>query len=317
MKKNFLILACLCTAVLPLFAKISFENPDINDNDEVVYTVNYDITGGYSYKSVFQTKLKKDASTYDKELITFYPEQMELLSIINNKKILQIRNRFGTARYYTSSDSLSWVTKTDSIPVESIITSPFSASKDGKWICYIEKTGTASGRLILESVSTEKKIELGDNVLCSFDDVPVKWSPDGSFLIYEKRGNIYFCSPDALLRGVEVEESHRKIGRGTINSVDCASEKYLIYIDDYIVYRINSRELYTLGLYSGIIGQGTAIGRLPFQFNSSHDEFTSNEDASGIVLAQEKKNFTYFRTLVSSSDYMDIIYSKPYTDSKA
>ena len=205
----------------------------------------------------------------------------------------------------------------DDIPVNASKTMPYSPSLDGKWVCYVEKTNTATGRLILESVSTENKIELCDNIICDFEDVPIKWAPDSSCLLYEKNGNIYFCTPDAMNRGVEVEESYRKIGRGTINSVAWASEKSFVYIDDYLVYKINSKELYTLGLYSGIIGNGTAIGRLPFQFNSSRDEFSVNSDATGIVLAQEKKNLTYFRTQMSSADYMDIVYSKPYTDSKA
>ena len=89
-------------------------------------------------------------------------------------------------------------------------------------------------------------------------------------LLYEKDGDVYFCRPEAVFRDVEVEEKYRRIGRGSINSVEWASQRHLVYIDDCMVYRINSRELYTLGLYSGIIGQGTPIGRLPFQFNEIH-----------------------------------------------
>lgn len=315
MKKIFLVLLSF-SVLIPAFAKIAFHKPDINEKDEIVFIVDHDSAGNYSYKSVFYSQLKPETSKSEKQILSCYPEQMELLSLMNSK-VLQIRNRFGTARYYSATDSLSWINRANGIPLTSSVTTPTACSSDGKWICYIEKTGTATGNLILENAATEKKIELCDNILYSYDSVPVEWAPDGSILLYEKKGNIYFCSPDALNRGVEVEERYRKIGRGTINSVEWSSDKYLVYIDDYIVYRINSRELYTIGLYSGIIGQGTVIGRLPFQFNSIHDTFNVNADATAIILAQEKKNFTYFKAQISSSDYMDIIYSKPYTDSKA
>lgn len=301
---------------LPAFAKISFDSFDINTKDEIVYVIDYKTTGSWSYKSVFKTKMNESLSDQKKNIISVFPEQMEVLSLMN-KPVLQIRNRYGTARYYTATDSLSWIKQNSDIPLTASISTPYITNATGKWMCYIQKSSVASGKLILENTSSGKKIELCEDILYSYDSVPVKWSDDGSLLVYEKKGSVYFCSPDALGRGVEVEERYRRIGRGTINSVEWASEKYLVYIDDYMVYRINSRELYTTSLYAGIIGQGTAIGRIPFQFNTNHDNFSVSPDTSSLVIAQDKKNFTYFKTLLSSSDYMDILYSKPYTDSNA
>lgn len=301
----------------PAFAKISFENPDLNSRDELLYMVNYETSGTHSYKSVFHTALSdQNTEKSQKTILSCFPEQMEIISV-NNRKILQIRNRYGTARYNTTTDSFSWVKQNSEIPLSPSITTPYAPNSTGKWICYIEKSGVASGTLILENTDSKKKIELASDILLSYTKVPVKWSQDGTMLIYEKNGNVFFCSPEALNRGVEVEERYRKIGRGTINSVEWASEKYVVYIDDYIVYRIHSRELYTTGLYAGIIGQGSAIGRLPFQFNSHRDEFSVSPDTNALVLAQDRKNFTYFKTIISSCDYMDIVYSKPYTDSSA
>lgn len=316
MKKILLSAAFLTAFFIPTFAKISFENPDINSRDEIVFTLDYQETGLASYKSVFFSKLQNDIPGSQKDLISYYPERMELLSLMN-KNVLQIRNRFGTARYYSATDSISWTEQKNDIPLSSCTTTPYEANSEGKWFCYIEKTTTAMGKLILENTSTGNKIELCSDVLLTYNSVPVKWSKDGTILVYEKNGFVYFCSPDALNRGVEVEEKYRRIGRGSINSVEWASEKYLIYIDDYIVYKISSRELYTTGLYSDIIGQGTAIGRLPFQFSTTQDNFSVNNDATALVVAQNRKNFTYFKTLNSSCDFMDILYAKPYTDSSA
>ncbi len=314
--KKTLIFAIALVLSVRLFANISFENPDISSRDELVYILNYQTTGSYSYKSAFRSKLIEKTSSSKKDLISCFPEQMELLSLMN-KPVLQIRNRFGTARYYTATDSLSWIRQSEEIPLTTSFVTPYSASPDGKWICLIQKTGLASGNLLLENTSTGKQIELADNILFSYDKVPVKWSPEGTILLYEKKGNVFFCSPDAMGRDVEVEERYRKIGRGSIDSVEWASSRYLVYIDDYLVYRINSKELYTTSLYSGIISQGTPIGRLPFKFHSNHDNFSISPDTTSLVIAQDKKNFTYFKTIFSSCDYMNIVYSKPYTDSKA
>lgn len=315
MKKNILFLFLL-VLLLPAYAEISFENPDLNSRDELLYTVNYKAEGSWSYKSVFHSVLaEEDIQKSEKTILSCFPEQMEIISL-KGKKILQIRNRFGTARYYPATDSFSWINQNSSIPLFASKTNPLAVNADGKWFCYLHKTGTATGSLILENSDTGKTIELGSDLLLS-SKVPVKWSKNGDMLLYEKHGSVYFCSPDAMNRGVEVEEKYRKVGRGTINSVEWASEKHLVYIDDYIVYRINTRELYTTGLYAGIIGQGSAIGRLPFQFNSKHDDFSVSPDTTGLIVAQDGKNFTYFRTLYASCDYMDILYSKPYTDSNA
>ena len=136
-------------------------------------------------------------------------------------------------------------------------------------------------------------------------------------MIYEKNGAVFFCNPDAVLRGVEIDERYRKIGRGSINSVHWASSKYLAYVDDYLLYKINTKELYTLGLYSGIIGQGKPMGRLPFQFNPLTDKFSCNSEATSVVVTQNGRLFTYLVVRSASCDYMDVIYSRPYTESNA
>ena len=194
---------------------------------------------------------------------------------------------------------------------------PYAASPDGKYFCRIERTSLYSGNLTLVSTQTGKSSVLCEGVLNSYEDLPVKWAPDSSVLIYEKNNGVYFCNPDAVLRGVEIDERYRKVGRGTINSVYWASSKYLAYVDDYLLYKINTKELYTLGLYSGIIGQGKPMGRLPFQFNPLTDKFSSNSEVTSAVVTQNGRLFTYLVVRSASCDYMDVIYSRPYTESNA
>lgn len=297
-----------------LFAGTSFDNLDINLNDEVLFTVKHNTVGSNPYKSIFYTQLKDGMPKENPKVITCYPEQMEMLA---KGKILQIRNRYGTARYSLKDDKLVWLNKVDGIPVNALPVVPYSVSPDGKYFCYIQKTSLCAGSVILEESETGKKEILSDNVLCSYTDLPLKWAPDSTVLLYEKDNNVYFCNPDAVLRGVEIEERYRKVGRGTINSVCWASPKSLAYIDDYMLYKINTKELYTLGLYAGIIGQGKPMGRLPFRFDSNYDKFSANEDVDSIVIIQNKRLFSYLISENPSCEYMNLVYSRPYDDENA
>ena len=316
MKKLLLLVIFSIFLIIPAAAKISFEAFDLNSNDEVLFTLKQNMAGTSSYSSLFYSKLKNGESAGTPELLTCYPEQMELLE---EGSVLQLRNRYGTGRYNTKTDSFNWAERTEGIPVNSLPVSPYSISSDGKWLVKIEKYSLSTGSLVIQNIQTGKSAVLCESVRQSYKSLPVKWSPDASILIYEKEGALYFCNPDAVLRKVEMDEKYRKIGRGTINAVNWASEKSLIYIDDYLVYQINSKELYTLGLYSGIIGQGKAIGRLPSQFNSASDRFSVNPSANSFVIVQNNRLFTYLKlqNQKHSCDYMDVIYSRPYTDSSA
>lgn len=312
--KKIIPFLILLLAVFNVSAEISFGNPDINADDEVVFTVSQNSAGASPYKSVFYARIKDGSPETTPNLITCYPEQMERLL---GGSVLQIRNRYGTARYDRDSQRLDWITRLERIPEHALPVAAYSASPDGKFFCRIERVSAVTGRLVLESAATGKTSVLNDDILISYEKIPVKWSPDSTVLLYEKNGSVYFCNPDAVMRGVEIDERYRRIGRGTINSVCWASQKSLAYIDDYLLYKINTRELYTLGLYSGIIGQGKAMGRLPFRFDSTADKFSSNADVTSVVVCQENRLFSYLVVQNPVCDYMDVVYSRPYTDSGA
>lgn len=295
-------------------AGTSFGNPDLNLNDEILFTVRHNMVGTSPYKSLFYAALKDGKPDKAPEVITCFPEQMELLS---GGDELQIRNRYGIARYSKKTGVLTWIERNSTMPENIVPVVPYAESPDGKYFCRIERTSIYSGNLTLVSTQTGKSSVLCEGVLNSYEDLPVKWAPDSTVLIYEKNGGVYFCNPDAVLRGVEIDERYRKVGRGSINSVHWASSKYLAYVDDYLLYKINTKELYTLGLYSGIIGQGKPMGRLPFQFNPLTDKFSCNDEVTSALVTQNGKLFTYLVVRSASCDYMDVIYSRPYTESNA
>lgn len=298
----------------PLFANISFDNIDVNENDEVLYTINQQLFEGESYNSLVYTKLQNGTHQSTHDFITCFPEQMELL---NDKKTLQIRNKYGVAKYDLIANKMNWVSKVKSIPETTLPLSAYSVSNNGEWYCYLESTGDVKASLILKNTKTGKEKTLCTDILMDYEKVPVKWAPDSSVLLYENHNNIYFCNPEAYLKGIEVDEKNRKIGRGSINSVNVVSDKYFAYVDDYLLYKISFKELYTLGLYSGIIGQGTIVGRLPFPFNPKTDKFSVNKPFTGVFLIQNNRMFSYLNVKSESCDYMDVLYSRPYTDTSA
>lgn len=312
--KKSLFVAALMLASLSCFAGIKFGDADINQDDEILYTVKHDIPGTNSYRSLFKAKIKDGKLDGEPALLTCFPEQMELLA---GGTILQIRNRYGTAWLNTITKSITWKKYSGEIPLNSMRLSSMNVSPNGEWLCYTEKTGYASGKLYLENVNSGKKFLLDEHSAFNYDSVPVKWISDSSVLVYAKNGNIYFCNPAAVARGVEVAEEFRRIGPGSINSVNWVSGRYLMYIDSDLVYKISAKELYTLGLYSGIIGKGQTVGRLPYQFQSNKDVFSVNNDVSGMVLVQNGKMFTYYSINRNTCDYLDVIYSGPYVDLKA
>lgn len=312
--KRMIFLHVLFFAGFYCFAGIKFGDADINNNDEILYTIRQEIPGAFSYRSLFKAKIENGAVNGEPALISCFPEQMELLCV---GKILQVRNRYGTAWIDTATKSVEWKKYSAEIPVNSMRLSKVSVSPNGEWICYAEKNGYATGKLFLKNINSSKEICLDENSSFNYENISVKWSADSSVLVYAKNGNVYFCNPSAVARGVEVDEKFRKIGPGTINSVNWTGGKFLVYIDSDLVYKISSKELYTLGLYSGIIGKGQMVGRLPSQFMASKDTFSVNSDVSSMVLVQNGKIFTYFKINRNTCDYLDIIYSGPYVDLSA
>lgn len=296
-------------------AKIQFGEGDINSSDQILFTVRHDISGSPGYRTVFKTRITNGTSEVQPEILTVYPEKIEL---IKGGEVLQIRNRYGTGWYNTKEDSFEWKTTASKIPETSMRLPPCSASPDGKWLCYVEKKTYASGCLILENTSDGKKTLLDENASFSYKKVPAKWSADSSVLLYEKNSGIYFCNPEAVSKGIEAGEDYRKIGEGTIDSVCWTKGRNFIYIDSDIVYRINSKELYTLGLYSGIIGKGTAVGRLPYRFSPSKDRFSVNGNMTSIVVSQNGKNFTWYRIAPDATgEYLFPITSRLFISEKA
>lgn len=297
-----------------VFAKISFGKLDLNRNDELLFTVTNESTGIDTYNTLFRTRIVNGVPKSTPQMVSFYPERMNLL---NKGKTLLVRNCYGEAVYNTSTAKFAAKSTVDVLPENPLPQVPYIVSYDGSWYCYLDQTSFVTANVILKSATSEYSTVLVRNVQMSYDSVPVKWSPEKNLLLYERKGAIYFVNPEALQTGVEIDEKYRKIGDGTINSVQFSKSQYIAYINDQLLYKINTKELYSIGLYAGILGQGTVVGRLPFKYNPKVDRFSTNSDVSSILMTQNQRMFTYLKVHKDSSDYMDILYSRPYTDSSA
>ncbi len=305
-KKLFAIVYFLLL-LMPLSAlnsEIVFENPDINSENKILYTVKHSIKGCPEYRTAFMADAAKSSVS---KILTCYPEKMELLS---KGSVLQIRNRYGTARYSMNDSSLTWVEKVDTIPAGFVKLGPQAVSPDGKWLCYVNKKDVSTGELILKNVSTMDEVILNEKSDFSYKDTKVLWSPDSSTLIYEKKGRLFFCDPKALFQKVQMSEEYRLIGDGNINAVKWAGPKTLVYINNDMVYKLSSNELYTRALYAQMVGSGTVIGRLTVKFDSAHDQFWVNETADTLVIVQSNNIISLFNLDSNNFSYFNSVFTK-------
>ncbi len=310
-KKNFiLLLASFCFFSFGAHARVSFDGLDLNDGGSLLYSVQNKISGNPVYKTLYKTELGENFSSGDGNILTCFPEHLEIL---DDGKKLQIRNRYGTAIYSVSDSRLDWISVANKIPLEYTRTGTYSVSADGKWAVYIRQTDFAHGQMILQNTLTRDEKVLVENSPFNFERVNVKWSPSSTSLIYEKNGNLYFTTPSAAFKNIQLPEEYRKIGEGGINCVEWCDDETLIYVRDDIVYKISGKELYTRGLYSSLIGSGKIIARLNFSFDGTGDVFFVDKTASQIVLITKEKALFYCSIGTSSYDYVKLLSYFPLT----
>lgn len=298
------------------FAGVEFSSLDINAENELLYIAEHKVPGNFSYKSVFRTQIKDSSGSEKNQLLTCFPESMELIS---GNSVLQIRNRYGTALYSFASSNLYYLQHREQLPLFTARPVPVAVSPNGKWFCFIRHSSSefVNGTLMLQNAETREAFVLNPNVPFSYKEVPVKWSPDSSTVLYEKNGKICFANPDAMQRKVQLDEKFRVIGRGNINCVNFTRSQQLVYIDYDIVYALNVSELYTMALYSSYIGMGAAIARLPYAFNNQKDRFSVNDDASQLFVIQNNKTVSYYALSQGKFARAEILYSQPVVDSQA
>ena len=282
MKKHapfFLLLVSAC-----LWGEMSFSSGVINQRDEVLFAVDTSIPAMPGYRTLF----KKDLRTGAIEQLTFFPEEMELLS---GGTVLQIRNRFGTVRYNSLTRQFTTI---DAFPAVSLGLEPnpgmlekAGTSPDGKWIASVVPTSPSRGKIVLSDAEGKASIELSASA--SRGELPVSWSPDSSTIIYEDSGSLYYARPDALFSGSSLPKEYRLIGKGTVNSLCWFDGSRFLYANGTSVYRISVQELSGYSIYRALVLPGELAGRLPVPFNAEEDCIRASPDGKSLLFVEGTK----------------------------
>lgn len=296
----FLLGIIILVSAASSYAKVRFDDIDLNNDDRLLFTAEHNIPGVAGYKSLFCTRLGPDKIEETPALLTCFPERMELLG---EGKILQVRNMHGLSRFYIDEGRLVNVKENKNLRKTFRRTYPVSVSPDGKWYCIVEPSKSASGKLVLVNSQTLLEKVIIEPVDMDYSSVRVKWSPDGKVFLYENKKTVYFATPDAVFKNLQVGSDYRKIGEGTIESVQWTQDKKVIYLKDDIVYKIDQNELYTRGLYSSLVGNGEIIGRLPSPFDSITDRFWCNGAGTKIAVISKSNILELYS--VSEKDRLD------------
>lgn len=313
---------------LPASPSVKFENPEINSESKVLFTVEnqneHSPDGIKKFSTLFlsdlsplqknQFNLPKNQKSQnppnlkDAKILTCFPEELELLS---GGSVLQIRNRYGTARFSVPDETLAWLSVEKSLATQAKGLAPSVASSSGKWICYLEKTSAAKGRLILKNAFTFQTYILDEHADFDYSKIPAAWCPERELLLYQKENSIYFCDPRAYEKNMQMSDEFRKIGDGNINSVQWANSKYFIYIAGSLIYKISADELYTRALYSSIVGSGVVVGKLPLGFDARKDKFWINPLCDKLAVVNSSSVLSLYKIDGTGSQKFSASYSKP------
>lgn len=297
--KRFFISAMIFVFLVPSFAEIAFSGGDINPDNDVLFSVATEIPGRSSYNTLF----KKSLSTGSVEQLTFFPEALESL---DSGSVLQIRNRFGTARYRIGPGSFEWIEERKPFvsggAVDSGVLADIATSPDGRYMVVIDPVTPARGKMILFDTVKGVRYVLADSV--ERGSIPVSWSPDAAVFVYEVNGTLHFARPESFFSVTAVPDKYRILGPGRISSVSWYAPSRLLFVSGTDVYRIHAAELFARSLYTPLLGYGELAGKLPFSFDSSCDSFSVAPDGNSIIYARHKRS-VYFCPL-DGDDYVSV-----------
>ncbi len=296
---------------ITVYGDVTFKNLDVSQDDKLLFEADVDSPVFGNYSTLFMADLKDGKNKLYQ--LTFFPEKVLYL---RDKGVLQIQNRFGVFRSDSSLKTMKEVGEFPSFTEGSQILTgkinPIESSPDGRFLLYYQETSDAFGNLVLFDVRKSKQIIISRNVEISLKKPDAIWSSNSKYIVYYKKGNLYYYSIEQLLGDRVLAEVYRRIGKGKIVNVRWGKEDSLYYLTDNLVYRIDARELFTRALYSGFLKIGTIIGKIPFSFDPNFDKFWISPDGKKIIFDKGGRNvFLYF---LSNRDFLTIgnIQSLPY-----
>ncbi len=288
------IMPLLFLASIQAQAEVSFGGINLYSPKEAFFTADVDLPGETrirSYTTLFQAEL----DTKIMQQLTFFPERVLYLS---EKGIIQISNRFGVFRSDNTLKRFQPVLEFPSfVNGSQVLTGKISgtgASPDGRWLVYMVQSSIGFGNLVLLDLINNSEKIISSNVEYCYGKPRAIWSDDSKIIIYEKDGVLYYHTVDPKSPGSSVAENFRRIGKGRINNAAWSGDS-LYYLKDSFIFKIRSSEIFTTSLYSEFIDTGEAMGRIPFSFEPSFDNFWISPHGGEVIISRGGRNLFYYR----------------------
>ena len=292
-----LLLALVLPAAL-LSADVTFADPDVSTDNQLLFRSVVGLPGYGSYDTLFHSDLEERTVTQ----LTFFPEQVSLL---RGGSILQIQNRFGVFRSGTQFQGMTTIDHFPSFVRGSLVQNgkiiPMQTSPDGRYLLYLRPTSEAYGDLVLHDLSDSSEHVVSRSLELSLQGPPSTWAPDATALIYARRGGLYYFSIAQYREDRVLSEGFRKLGEGQIANVRWGRGSVLYYIWDTLVFQVDSREFFTRALYSGFLKAGRIVGKIPFAFDPNFDSFWIAPDGARVLLNKGGRNLILY--VLSDQDF--------------
>jgi peptidoglycan/xylan/chitin deacetylase (PgdA/CDA1 family) len=282
-------LLALCFSLSPLSARVTFRGLDLSDDNRLLFRADSAGGGALPQNGLFISRLTDLAL----QQITAFPEKMEL---IGNNRTLQVRNAFGAVRIPVSGGLPRSVpgfpSFTSGTPAAGGRVEDMAASRDGRWILYVDPVSPAYGNLVLVEVSGGVKRIVARNVERPARYFPACWSPDSRVFVYSRGGRLFYYPVPS--DGAPADERYRSIGGGTVNAVSWSRTGDFYYLKGSTVYRVRGSELFARALYADFIEIGTVAGKIPFDFDDNFDAFWIAPDSRSLLFSKGGRNIFYY-----------------------
>jgi peptidoglycan/xylan/chitin deacetylase (PgdA/CDA1 family) len=280
----FLFLTCL----RPLCALVSFGGLDLSDDDRLLFRADVQQNGSPSQNALFISRLT-DLSLSQ---LSAFPERMELTA-----NSIQVQNVFGAQRIPLAGGLPQTVAGLPSFAAGKAAAGgrveETAASRDGRWLLYVEAVSPAYGNLILVDTLAGEKKTVSLNVERPAGQFPACWSPDSRVFVYASGGKLYYYTVNPA-QTAAVDNRYRFIGAGTINSVSWSNTGDFFYLKGSTVFRVRGSELFARTLYADFLEIGTVLGKIPFEFDGNFDRFWISADSQSILFSKGGRNIFYY-----------------------
>lgn len=282
---------------ISIYSEIIFEPISINEEKLILFNSLERIGEREQNKTLFLSYFNKNELKF--EALTFYPEK---LFYSENKETLFIQNRIGLYSFNLKTKEMSTIdtylnfTKKDEYSLGKL---PFvSFSYDYRYFIAKIKNNNIRADIYLFDMEKKTKTKIVDDVEIQPGFDAGIWSFDSNYFIYQKNSSLYYFSITDFFRGKLLSEPLRLIGKGKISSVKWTKNNEIVWIEDNLIYKADSRQFYSRAIYSKYLRQGEVIGKINFNFDPEFDYFSYNDNSKSFILVQGY-NSVYYSSLDS------------------